>query len=228
MSTRFQLRAAALLALALCAPALAAQKPLVEERFVYRWELKKLAALVGGILLPGHGTGLLTFDPLANGRLVSELHITSEHSAKGEFWRYGAEIDPRAGRTIRAWSSYLWRGEAKSESAEVREDGVIDVASGIYQIRRDLPDKPRRMRIWSDGKIYPVMVVPEGEAVRTLPGGRRVETRHYRIRGLQIPGERHWKGSLNLWLAKDENHTPVEIHFDRTLVGVRLRLDQPL
>jgi len=233
MSIRFKTWAAALLAAAVLAPAVSpqtgsAQAPAGPERFVYRWELKKLAALVGGILFPGQGTGLLTFEPRPGGRLVSELHITSEQSAEGEFWRYGAEIDPRAGRTIKAWSSYLWRGESKSESAEIQQVGVIDVASGIYQIRRDLPDKPRRLRIWSDGRIYPVLVVPEGPETRTLPGGRRIETRHYRIRGLKIPGERHWKGHLDLWIADDENRTPVEISFDRTLVGVRLRLDQPL
>jgi len=230
---RFKIWAAALLAAALLAPAVSpqtgsAQAPVGPERFVYRWELRKLAALVGGILFPGQGTGLLTFEPRPGGRLVSELHITSEHSAEGEFWRYGAEIDPRAGRTIKAWSSYLWRGESKSESAEIQQVGVIDVASGIYQIRRDLPDKPRRLRIWSDGRIYPVLVVPEGVETRTLPGGRRIETRRYRIRGLKLPGERHWKGHLDLWIADDENRTPVEIAFDRTLVGIRLRLDQPL
>lgn len=229
MSTPRKLRAAALLlAAAFLAPALHAQPDGGRESFVYRWELKKLAALVGGILFPGQGTGLLTFEPRPNGRVVSELHITSEHSDEGEFWRYGAEIDPLAGRTLKAWSSYLWRGESKSESAEIRQDGVIDVASGIYQIRAELPDKPRRLRIWSDGKIYPVLVVPEGEETRTLPGGRKVETFHYRIRGLKIPGERFWKGHMDLWIADDEERTPVEIAFDRTLVGVRLRLNQPL
>ncbi|HSL83084.1 MAG TPA: DUF3108 domain-containing protein [Thermoanaerobaculia bacterium] len=225
--------AAALLALAAPGPAPAASDPFGapppgEERFVYRWELKKLAALLGGILLPGRGEGLLTFEPRDNGHLQSELLITSRHSDEGEFWRYGALIDPDVGRTIRAWSSYLFRGESKSESAEIDQVGVIDVASGIYQIRRDLPEKPRRMRIWSDGKIYPVVVLPVGDEVRTLPGGRRVETVHYRIRGVDLPGERFWKGHMDLWLAKDAGHTPVEIHFDRTLMGVRLRLDQPL
>jgi len=225
---------AAVLALAALAPAPAAEAsdplapPPDPERFVYRWELKKLAALVGGILLPGHGEGLLTFEPRANGHLQSELLITSEHSDEGEFWRYGAVIDPDVGRTIRAWSSYLFRGESKSASAEIDQVGVIDVASGIYQIRRDLPEKPRRMRIWSDGKIYPVVVLPRGGEMRTLPGDRRVETLHYRIEGVDIPGERHWKGHMDLWIAKDAGHTPVEIHFDRTLMGVRLRLDQPL
>lgn len=219
----------ALLALALLAPAAAsAIDASGEERFVYRWELKKLAALVGGILLPGQGTGLLTVAPRDDGHVLSELLITSEHSDEGEFWRYGAEIDTDLGQTLRAWSSYLWRGESKSKSARIEERGVIDVASGIYQLRQDPPDKPRRMRIWSDGKVYAVLVVPEGEETRTLPGGREVETMHYRIRGLDIPGERYWKGHMDVWLAQDEAATPVEIHFDRTLVGVRLRLDQPM
>lgn len=219
--------AAAILTLALLAPAAAAAAG-QDERFVYRWELKKLAALVGGILVPGQGEGLLTFERRGDRRLLSELLITSEHSDKGEFWRYGAEIDREAGRTVKAWSSYLWRGESKSESAEIEQDGVIDVASGIFQIRRDLPEKPVRMRIWSDGKIYPVLVVPKGEEKRSLPGGRRVEARHYRIEGLDVPGERRWKGHMDLWLAKDADNTPIEIHFDRSLVGVRLKLDQPL
>jgi hypothetical protein len=208
------------------APPAAAQEP-GDERYVYRWELKKLAALLGGSLIPGEGRGLLTYEHQGNGRLQSELLITSEHSDDGEFWRYGAEIDQRRGRTLRAWSDYLWRGETKSESARIDEAGVIDVASGIYQIRRNQPTAPRRMRIWSDGKIYPVIVIPKGDEVRTMPNGRKVPTRHFQIRGLEIEGERHWKGHMDLWLAKDEAATPVEIHFDRTLVGVRLKLDQP-
>lgn len=218
--------AAALVLLALLVPAARAEAG-EDERFVYRWELKKLAALVGGILVPGQGEGLLTFERRGDDRLLSELLITSEHSDEGEFWRYGAEIDRRAGRTLKAWSSYLWRGESKSESAEIDQRGVIDIASGIFQIRRDLPEEPVRMRIWSDGKIYPVLVVPKGETTRTVPGAR-VEARHYRIQGLDLPGERKWKGHMDLWLAKDADNTPIEIRFDRSLVGVHLKLDQPL
>ncbi len=201
-----------------------ASRPLGSETFVYRWELRKLASLLGGILVPGQGTGRLTYEERPNGNLTSELLITSSHSAEGEFWRYGAEIDPRLGRTVRAWSSYFWRGKTSSQSAEIDEAGVIDVASGIYQIRRDPPTEPRRMRIWSDGRIYPVEVEPMGEEMRRLPSGHRVQTRHYVIHGLDLPGERHWKGQLELWLAEDDVATPVEIQFNRSLMGVRLRL----
>lgn len=194
------------------------------EHYVYRWDLKKLAALFGGILFPGEGGGELTFERTDDGHVISELLVTSEHGHEGEFWRYGAEIDPAQGRTLRAWTSYRWRGKERSKSVEIEEGGVIDVASGIYEIRRALPTRPLQMRIWSDGKIYPVVVTPLGDEHRSLPRGRRVLARHYRIEGREVPGERHWKGHMDLWFARDDNATPIEIHFNRTLLGVRLRL----
>lgn len=194
-----------------------------DERFVYRWELRKLASLLGGILLPGQGEGALTVER-SNGNLKSELLITSEQGGDGEYWRYGAVIDPDRGRTIRAWSSYFFRGETKSKREEIEEDGVVDVASGIYLLRQDPPDAPRRMRIWSDGKVYPVVVVPKGTEPRTLPSGEKIQTTHYSIEGVDVPGERRWKGSLELWLAHDEAATPVEIRVVRTFAGVRLEL----
>ena len=198
--------------------------PAEGERFVYRWELKKLGALLGGILLPGHGQGLLTLEPRGEDRLLTELLITSPQSDAGEYYRYGSEIDSSDFRTLEAWTSYLWRGEEKSRRAEIEEEGVIDVASGIHKIRHLQPTTPTPMRIWSEGKIYPVLVSYMGEEVRKLPGGRRVPARHYLIRGREVPGGREWKGHMDLWIARDEEATPIEIHFDRTLLGVRLKL----
>ena len=76
---------------------------------------------------------------------------------------------------IRAWSAYSWRGETKSKSSEIEQDGVLDIASGIYSIRQDPPSKTRRMEIWSDGKIYPVVVIPLGTETRKLQGGRKID-----------------------------------------------------
>lgn len=194
------------------------------ERFSYRWELKGLAAFLGRILLPGEGRGRLTFEPQGDGRLLARLVITSEHSREGEYYRYGAEIDVEDGRTIEAWSSYVWRGEKSSERSTIEQEGVIDVASGIFRIRRTMPEEPLELRIWSDGRIYPVLVRNLGAGTRTLPGGRRVLARHYRVEGRDVPGERHWKGHMDLWFARDEATTPIEIQFDRALIGVRLRL----
>jgi hypothetical protein len=194
-----------------------------EEEFQYRWQLRNLVGSIAGLFLPNHGEGSLTFKPL-NGHLRSELTITSDASKEGEYFRYGSEIDTRTLQPIRAWSSYSWRGEQKSKNEAIDQKGVLDVASGIYAIRRDPPDKARRMEIWSDGKVYPVVVIPKGDVVKTLSGGQKVGTRHYSIRGVNLPGRRKWKGKLDLWLAKDENSTPVEILISRNLADVRMEL----
>jgi hypothetical protein len=193
------------------------------EEFRYRWQLKNFVGAVAGLFLPNQGEGSLTFTR-NNGHLTSELLITSQKSRQGEYFRYGSEVDTQTLQPIRAWSSYQWRGESKSKSDAIDQNGVLDVASGIYSIRRDPPEKPRRMEIWSEGKIYPVVVVPLGVENRKLSTGRRVQARHYSIRGVSLPDRRKWKGKLDLWLATDEAATPVEILISRNLADVRLEL----
>ena len=100
---------------------------------------------------------------------------------------------------------------------------MLDIASGIYAIRNDPPVKPRRMEIWSDGKVYQVIVMPLGEETRKV-GNAKVATRHFSIRGIESPGNRKWKGKLDLWLAKDGASTPVGILISRNLADVRLDL----
>jgi hypothetical protein len=83
------------------------------------------------------------------------------------------------------------------------------------------------MEIWSEGKIYPVMVVPLGVETRKLTDGRRVEARHFSIRGVNLPDQRRWKGKLDLWFTNDAAATPVEILISRNLADLRLELLQP-
>lgn len=203
------------------APAERSTVPL-DEQFQYRWQLKNFVGAVAGLFLPNQGEGSLTFKT-TNGHLRSELMITSSASREGEYFRYGSEVDKSTLQPIRAWSAYSWRGESKSKSEEIEKKGVLDVAAGIFAIRSDPPDKPRQMEIWSDGKIYPVVVIPRGTEKRKL-SGKTVETRHYAIRGVQIPGRRKWKGKMDLWLARDEAATPVEILISRNLADVRMEL----
>jgi hypothetical protein len=198
----------------------------VSEEFRYRWRLGSLLGVVAGLFLPSHGEGVLRVTPADGGNLTSELLITSEDSRRGEYWRYGSEMDPDTGRAVRAWSSYRWRGEEKEKRAEIEEDGVVDMVSGIWAIRRDPPERPRPMEIWSDGKIYPVVVVPRGRETRTIDG-RKIPTRHFTVKGYDVPGKRRWKGSLELWLAEDAAATPVEIRIERTLADLRLELQDP-
>ena len=194
----------------------------LDEQFQYRWQLKNFVGAVAGLFLPNQGEGSLTFRT-TNGHLHSELMITSSASRDGEYFRYGSEIDKITLRPIRAWSAYSWRGESKSKSEEIEKQGVLDVAAGIFAIRRDPPEKSRRMEIWSDGKIYQVVVMPRGPETRKL-SGRSIQTRHYSIRGVEIPGRRKWKGKMDLWLATDEAATPVEIVISRNLADVRMEL----
>jgi hypothetical protein len=198
----------------------------VSEEFRYRWRLGSLLGVVAGLFLPSHGEGVLRVTPAGGGNLTSELLITSEDSRRGEYWRYGSEMDPDTGRAVRAWSSYRWRGEEKEKRAEIEEDGVVDMVSGIWAIRRDPPERSRPMEIWSDGKIYPVVVVPRGRETRTIDG-RKIPTRHFTVKGYDVPGKRQWKGSLELWLAEDAAATPVEIRIERTLADLRLELQDP-
>jgi Protein of unknown function (DUF3108) len=196
--------------------------PPPSEEFRYRWQLKNFMGAVAGLFLPRQGEGSLTFKR-TNGHLKSELTITSPQSKEDGYFRYGSEIDFRTLQPIRAWSAYSWRGESKSKSEPVDKEGVLDVAAGIYAIRNDPPDKARRMQIWSDGKIYPVVVIPLGIEMRQLPHGK-VQARHYSIRGVNVRGQRKWKGKLDLWLATDEAATPVEILISRNMADVRMEL----
>jgi hypothetical protein len=217
--------AAALLALTAPGMLLAqGPAPRLDEEFHYRWRLGNFMGTLAGLFLPNEGEGALSFKSQDNGNLQSELVITSP-GREGEYWRYGAVIDPQRLQPIRAWSSYLYRGKSKSKSGEI-EQGVMDVVSGIYSIRRDPPKKVVRMEIWSDGRIYPVTVSPLGLENRRLPQGT-VRARHYSIRGIDQPGARRWKGKLDLWLTPDASATPVEIQISRNLADVRLVLKDP-
>lgn len=216
--------ASAMIAAVLLLPSMGGSEegPPVNEEFRYRWQLSNLMGAVAGLFFPRQGEGSLTF-MRTNGHLKSELTITSPQSKQEGYFRYGSEIDVRTLQPIRAWSSYSWRGESKSKNEEVSKDGVLDVAAGIYAIRSDPPTKSRKMQIWSDGKIYPVVVIPMGIEMRQLPHGK-VAARHYSIRGVNIRGQRKWKGKLDLWLATDAAATPVEILISRNMADVRMEL----
>lgn len=199
----------------------------IDEDFRYRWELSNFIGRIASAFLPGQGDGSLVFKTDANGRLRSELMITSPDSARGDYFRYGSEVDAQTLKPIRAWSSYHWRGETKSKDESVDRTGVLDIAAGIYSIRRDPPKSIRRIEIWSDGKTYPVEIVPQG-VVQRVVSGRKVLARHYIIRGFDVPGQRRWKGRLELWLSTDSTAKPLAILLSRNLADVRLELKAPV
>ena len=219
-----------LFAAALLVPLAGAAPAGAIESLDYHWSLRGFLGRLAGVVVPHEGRGQLRSRPVgpnlqngqSEGGRITELEITSAEAGRGEFFRYGGEM--RAdGTTAQAWSSYRWRGEEKSHRDPVAEAGVVDVASGIHLIRQRLPAGPLHLRIWSDGKVYSVVVDKVATEPVTVPAGNFVAD-HYRIRGVKTPGQRYWKGGLDLWLAKDESATPVRIQVERGFANVRLEL----
>ncbi len=220
------LRLAALapaLALTLALAAAPAVAAVDDERLAYRWRLDGLLGALAGLFVPSDGEGSLTRETLPNGNWKSELLITSAESDDADFFRYGAELEPSELTTVRAWSASHWRGESRSKESAVEAAGVIDIVSGIQVLRRDPPRVPRPLEIWSDGRLYPVLVKPHGLVTKRI-GGRQISARHFVISGVERPGRRFWKGGLELWLADDPAATPVEILVTRSAARVRLEL----
>jgi len=218
---------AALLGALLTTPAVLAGEPLSatdgDETLHYQWSLGGFFGTVARVFFPGRGDGALTTCSGTDGTTNVELDITAP-TATGEFWRYGAAIEAESGRTLKAWSSYKFRGRSDSKESELDEQAVIDIASGILLLRRDPPSEPRNLRIWNDGKIYPVVILPGETTVRRI-GTRSFLVKHYAIRARRVPDERLWKGKLDIYLAADEVSTPVEISVERKMARVRLLIE---
>lgn len=189
----------------------------------YTWHLGGFLGNVASLFVPGEGDGLLTTTSHSDGSIHTELHITSNKSKKGDFWRYGSAFVMEPYRALRAWSSYLFRGKSKDKAAELEEQDVIDVASAIYLLRQDPPTSSRRMTIWSDGKVYPVEVRPGDRGARTV-SGQELVVRSFLIQGVMLDGAEFWKDEMYLVLAENLATTPVEIFLKRGMANVRLVL----
>jgi hypothetical protein len=194
-----------------------------DEKLHYRWRVEGFFGALSALFFPSRGEATLAMTTLADGNLQSSLVITSQEDQDASFFRYEAEIDRESGRTLVARSSQLWRGKRKDKSSPIVDVGAVDIASAIEFLRRELPDRPQEMEIWSDGRLYPVRVVPAGPATRQV-GDRSVPTLHYSIRPLTRPDRRVWKGELDLWFARDPQATPVEMLVARPPARLRLEL----
>jgi hypothetical protein len=194
------------------------------EHFHYRWKLSSFLGWLAGLFLPNRGEGSLRFEPIGGQRIRGQLLITSSESEKGEYWSYEAQIDRATGRTVSAGSSYFYNDKQKDRRTQIEGEGVFDIASAIYLLRKDPPGQPRKVAVWSDGKTYPVVIQPHG-LERHRMGDLQVLARHYTVEA--EPGaQRRWKGKLELWIAEDEAATPIEIVVHRSGAAVRLQLDE--
>lgn len=200
---------------------LGASPAVAAERFHYHWTLDGFVGALASLFVPSRGEGELTYEPIEGGRERGELLVTSKQSKGNEYFRYGTVWEPATRRTISASSDLVWRGETKSKRADLEGENLIDVVSAIQLLRRTPPDNALRLEIWSDGRLYPVIVLPRERAKRKLPDGE-VTARRYSVHGVPVPDRRFWKGELDLWIADDPTATPVEIVVSRR--GARVRL----
>ena len=196
------------------------------ERLVYRWRLQGLAGFIARLFVPGRGEGLLETRPVGEGRLQTELRITSTKAGEEEYWIYGATIDPEGDRTLSAWNESHFRGREKRRAADLEGDEILDVPSGIRFLRRARPASPVRRRLWTDGKVYPVEFRREGRESRQV-GGRTVVADLYTVRGVKVEGERYWDGGLDVWMSTGEPPTPLEILYRSGRGRVDLELVEP-
>ena len=194
-----------------------------DEVLEYDWEVKGFFGVIAGLFFPSRGEGVLSHQALPNGNQESQLVITSNSTKEPDYFRYGSEIDPASGATVRVWSSQLWRGKTKNKELDDVPPAAVDIASSIAYLRRNAPLQDQRLEIWSDGKLYPVLVRPMGAEQIDLHG-RKIDTRHIAVRPLTEPDRRVWKGELDLWLANDAASTPVEILVSRSPARVLLSL----
>ena len=104
---------------------------------------------------------------------------------------------------------------------------VLDVLSGLHLLRHSPPAERRRQLIWSDGKTYPVEVVPGGLEQIDVDG-RPMVLRRYTVTGLRERGARFWAAQGDIWLSDDARAVPVEILYRRRPFGaLRLTLVEP-
>lgn len=193
------------------------------EKLDYRWQLKGFGGFLVGLFFPDSGEASLITEPGPGSGLRTHLEIVSP-KRQGEYYRYGAEIGER-GDAVRVWFSSSFRGETKRSEEVLEKSGVLDFAAAIHVLRREMPEEARKLCLWSEGKLYPLVLSPAGVDEIDV-SGQSWQARHYLAQGLRIDGERFWKGRFHLWLAFDERRTPVRIVGERGLLTVRLDLEQ--
>lgn len=197
------------------------------EVLSYRWSIRGLqGALARVLFFPAGGEGVFTLGRERNGYLRCEFRATSEKADDDEHWTFGALVDPGAERTVHVWNSYRFRGKEKEKTYDLESEDVVDVVSGIHLLRRSPPDKPRRLTVWSDRKLYPVVVSPQGHAFVEV-GGERVLSRRFSVRGVREPGRRRWNAEAEIALADGDSAVPVEILYRRAYGSLKLELAAP-
>ena len=212
-------RRAAILVVLIATMPLAGAAEETQQALHYEWTLSGIFGYLARAFLPGHGEGVLNNRLDDQGHLTTELIVTSR-GAKNDYWRYGSESDTKADRLLRAWTSYSFRGKQKSKEKKPTERGVVEASSLIYRISKDPPSAEKVIRVWWDGDILPVRIVPLGVGVLATEDGP-LDARLFEIRGEPHAGKK-LHGRMSLWLSLADNE-PLDFTVSRSLAKVHFR-----
>lgn len=198
------------------------------EDLHYRWRLEGLSGILTRLLtrLPTTGDAVISLRLRPSGRLDVAFIATSEKAAEDEYWKYETVVDPGAWRSLTVTETLHYKKKHKSKTVDLTELEVIDVLSGLQQLRYLPSGGVGRHTIWSDGKVYPV-AVSTGALERRQVNGSEVMVRHLAIRGIKEPKQHLWKARADLWLTDDAAALPVEIILHQSLGRLRLALADP-
>jgi hypothetical protein len=194
----------------------------------FRWRLEGVQGFVARVLgvVPTSGEALMTLGTDAQGRLEVRFTATSEKAGDDDHWTYETLVELPEWRTLRVRETYKFRQKNREKDFDLAEREVIDVLSGLQQLRRQPLGATDRNRLWSDGKTYPVEVSSRGTETREL-NGRDVAVRVYELRGAKQTGERFWKARAEVRLTADARALPVEMLYRQSLGRLRLTLIEP-
>ena len=191
----------------------------MEQALHYDWSLTGIVGFLARAFVPGHGEGVLHNRLDDEGHLMTELVVTSRNT-EGDYWRYGSVSDLRTDSLLRAWTSYRFCGKEKRKEKEPAERGVVEASSLIYRISKDPPKTEEVIRIWWDGDIHPVRVVPLGVDRLTTEDGS-VDALLFEVRGEPNDGKK-LPGRMRLWLDLADNE-PLDFTVSRSLAKVHFR-----
>lgn len=195
------------------------------ERLHYRWRLEGLSGFVSRLLglLPTTGDALMELRRRSDDRLEVLFKATSEKAGKDDYWSYETEVDLGNWHSVSVVETLHYKQKRKRKSFELTELEVIDVLSGLQQLRYSQPGGVDRRTIWSDGKVYPVAVSSSG-LVRRQFDGDELMVRHLSIRGIKEPKQHLWKARAEIWVTDDGAALPLEILYHQSLGRLRMTL----
>lgn len=217
------------------------------EEFHYSWRLRGGLSWVAGLRFPTSGVGELRNQPKeGSGSFESQLLITAPDNRNG-YYIYRSEIDPHGSKTLMSYYGYGWGQKHRNERTlfdyvkrlartrkvtpdkvenrvrQIPSQNMRDILTGIHYLREnaDKIQAPVRSEIYSEGKTYPVLFRPLGNASYEFKG-QKIATRGFLITA--APGGRKFPGGVRVWISQDGRNIPFRIEIQRTGASVQLDL----